>query len=158
MAIFISRSPDETFGLGEQWGRVARPRGLIGLSGDLGTGKTHLVKGLARGLGVTVPVRSPTFALVHQYEGGRLTLVHLDFYRLDTAEQIHGAGLDEFLNRPAGVTVVEWIERWLGTERQAPETTCQGPTCPFQASWYRHVRMEWLSQTERRITYEDIGA
>ena len=86
---------------------------VIGLCGDLGAGKTQLVKGLARGLGITARVHSPTFALVNIYNGGRLTLFHLDLYRLDTREQILAAGLEEYL-KPAGVTVIEWAERLLG--------------------------------------------
>src|SRR5512136_98140 len=120
MATFISHSPAETEALGEQWGRAAQRGWLIGLSGDLGAGKTQLVKGLARGLGVTARVQSPTFALVNTYEGGRLKLFHLDLYRLDAPEQIFAAGLEEFL-QPDGVTVIEWAERWLGNP--ALETT-----------------------------------
>ncbi len=112
MATTISHSPAETAALGEQWGRTA-PSGLvIGLSGDLGAGKTQFVKGLARGLGIEARVQSPTFALVNIYTGGRLTLFHLDLYRLDTLEQITAAGLEEYL-RPAE-TVMEWAERWFG--------------------------------------------
>jgi hypothetical protein len=72
-----------------------------------------LVKGLARGLNAAARVASPTYALVHEYPGGRLPLFHLDLYRLDTREQIIAAGLEPYLVRPDGVTVVEWVERWL---------------------------------------------
>ena len=71
MATFISRSPEETSALGEQWGRDAQPGWVIGLSGDLGAGKTQLVRGIARGIGVTDRVHSPTFALINEYGGGR---------------------------------------------------------------------------------------
>src|SRR5258707_15868578 len=111
MATYISHSPAETESLGETWGRAAESGLVIGLSGDLGAGKTQLVKGLARGLGIAARIHSPTFTLVNVYRGGRLTLFHLDLYRLETKEQIHSAGLDEYL-RPDGVTVVEWVERW----------------------------------------------
>src|ERR1035437_2612 len=98
MATTISHSPAETAALGEQWGRTA-PSGLvIGLSGDLGAGKTQFVKGLARGLGIAERVHSPTFALVNIYSGGRLTLFHLDVYRLDTPQQIAAAGLEDYLS------------------------------------------------------------
>ena len=167
MATFISTSPEETLALGAQWGRAAQPGWLIGLSVDLGAGKTQLVKGLARGLGITDLVRSPTFALVHQYAGGRLPLVHLDFYRLDTPEQIQGAGLDEFLNRFAGLTVVEWIERWWGKVQGPAFEVPSDPSDPSHIAaqggieagvQYRHVRIECLSESERRISYEDFGA
>ena len=78
MATMISHSPAETESLGEQWGRAARSGWVIGLSGDLGAGKTQLAKGVARGLGVVDHVRSPTFALLNEYDSGRLPLHHLD--------------------------------------------------------------------------------
>src|SRR5271169_5615416 len=110
MATFISHSPAETESLGERWGRAAQPGLVIGLSGDLGAGKTQLVKGFARGLGITARVHSPTFTLVNEYGGGRLKLFHLDLYRLETREQILSAGIGEFL-QPDGVAVIEWAER-----------------------------------------------
>src|SRR5512136_2739206 len=116
MATLISHSPTETIALGEQWGRAAESGLVIGLSGELGAGKTQFVKGLARGLGIEARVQSPTFALVNIYTGGRLTLFHLDLYRLDTPEQITAAGLEEYL-RPEGVTVIEWAERWFDQVR-----------------------------------------
>src|ERR1051326_1819162 len=113
MATSISHSPGETEALGESWARAAQGGVVIGLSGDLGAGKTQLVKGLARGLGISQRVHSPTFALVNIYTGGRRTLFHLDLHRLETCEQILAAGLDEYLT-PEGVTVIEWAERWFG--------------------------------------------
>jgi tRNA threonylcarbamoyladenosine biosynthesis protein TsaE len=154
MATTISHSPAETAALGEQWGRTA-PSGLvIGLCGDLGAGKTQFVKGLARGLGIESRVQSPTFALANIYTGGRLTLFHLDLYRLDTQEQIAAAGLEEYL-RPAGVTVIEWAERWFG-EVQAPKSSVIGhqSSVTGDPQCFRRVQIEVLSETERRITYE----
>ena len=147
MAIVISKSPEETFALGETWGRLAQRGWVIGLSGDLGAGKTQLVKGLARGLGSTARVHSPTFALLNEYLGGREPLFHLDLYRLNDAKEVFSAGLEEYLVNPAGVAVVEWIERWQ-------------PAAPGQNlhALKRVVRIETLSETERRITYEDSGA
>lgn len=151
MATIISHSPAQTAALGEAWGRAASPGLVIGLSGDLGAGKTELVKGLARGLGITARVHSPTFALVNIYEGGRLTLVHIDLYRLETPGQIRAAGLDEYL-APAGITVVEWAERWFGDAARAP-----GGRPRFPEN-YRGVTIDTVSETERRIDYEDPGA
>src|ERR1700690_3735171 len=106
MATFISHSPAETQSLGESWGSTAQ-RGLVmALSGDLGAGKTELVKGIARGLGTAARVHSPTFTLVNEYGGGRLRLFHLDLYRLETRAQKGSAGLEEFLP-PAGGRGVE---------------------------------------------------
>jgi len=154
MATFISHSPAETEALGEGWSREAQSGLTIALSGELGAGKTQLVKGLARGLGITMRVHSPTFTLVNEYDGGRLKLFHLDLYRLETTEQIHAAGLDEFL-QPDGVTVIEWAERWLGNEHRTSNT--ERPTSD-SSKHVRRVRIEILSETERRINYEDFGA
>jgi tRNA threonylcarbamoyladenosine biosynthesis protein TsaE len=148
MATSISHSPADTATLGEQWGRVAQSGLVIGLTGDLGAGKTQFVKGLARGLGIVARVQSPTYVLVNIYNGGRLTLFHLDLYRLDMPEQIAAAGLGEYL-QPAGVTVVEWAERWLD------EGKMQNVEGTGQVQQLRRVQIEVLSETERRITYED---
>ncbi len=142
MATFISHSPEETAALGEQWGRAATRGLVLGLSGDLGAGKTQLVKGLARGLGITGRIHSPTFSLVNVYSGGRLALFHLDLYRLETREQIIAAGLEEYL-RPDGVAVIEWAERLLGDARGTPS--------------FRRIQIEVLNETGRRIVYEDTG-
>lgn len=138
--------------LGERWAAEAAPGWVIGLSGDLGAGKTQLVKGFARGLGVTEPVRSPTFALVNEYADGRLPLAHLDFYRLDRREQITAAGLEEYLIGWPGVTIVEWIERWLGET----STAILRETNPLAR--FRWARLTQTSEEERQITYEDFGA
>ena len=143
MATFISHSPAETQALGEQWGRAAQRGWVIGLTGDLGAGKTQLVKGLARGLGLTGPIQSPSFALLNEHRGGRLPLFHIDLYRLDTPGQIITAGLEPYLFRPSGIAVVEWIERWLGES---------APTGNL-----RHVIIKALNETEREITYENFG-
>jgi len=145
MATFISHNPAETESLGEEWGRQAQSGWLIGLSGGLGAGKTQLVNGLARGLGAAARAPSPTFALVHEYRGGRLPLFHLDLFRLATREQIIAAGLESYLVRPRGIAVVEWIERWLG-----------GGDVPL-AGKYRRVQINTLGETEREILYEDFG-
>jgi len=158
MATIISHSPAETAALGEQWGRAAKSGLVIGLSGDLGAGKTQFIKGLARGLGITARVHSPTFALVNIYAGGRLTLFHVDLYRLDTQEQIAAAGLEEYLN-PAGVTVVEWAERWFG-EGRGKNGECRIPNAGNASATQRvrRLQIEVLSETERRIAYDDPSA
>ena len=149
MVTFISHSPEETAALGEQWGREARAGWVIGLTGDLGAGKTQLVKGIARGLGITARVQSPTFALVNEYREGRLPLAHLDLYRLDTPEQIIGAGLEEYFTNPPGIAVIEWCERWPDfATTHAPRTTHHA---------LRLVRLKQTAETERRITHEDFG-
>jgi len=143
MATLISHSPAETESLGENWGREVQRGLVIGLSGDLGAGKTQLVKGIARGLGITQRVHSPTFTLVNEYGGGRLRLFHLDLYRLETREQILTAGLEDYL-QPDGVTVIEWAERMMNHG--------------FELPGIRTVNFEIIAEQERRITYEHSGA
>jgi len=145
MGTLISHSPQETEALGERWGKDAVSGFVFGLTGELGAGKTQLVKGLARGLGVTVRVHSPTFTLVNQYGGGRLLLWHLDLYRLDTPEEIIAAGLEKYCCRPDGIAVIEWAERWFGR-------------VPAGSARHRRVQIETLGESERRIIYEDFGA
>jgi tRNA threonylcarbamoyladenosine biosynthesis protein TsaE len=153
MAILISKSPEETFAVGERWGREAERGWVIGLSGDLGAGKTQLVKGLAAGLGSRMRVHSPTFALLNEYNDGRLPLFHLDLYRLNVPEEVIGAGLEEYLIHPDGVAVVEWIERWRPESGSLePEKSQPG------GNRIRLARIETLSELERRITYEDSRA
>lgn len=125
---------------------------VIALTGDLGAGKTQLVKGIARGIGVTDRVHSPTFTLINEYGGGRLPLSHLDLYRLETREQIVGAGLEEYFDCPKGVVVVEWAERWFGG---APGSACR---VSGGSGRLRRVKIETMSETGRLIIYEDSGA
>ncbi len=154
MAIFISHSPAETQALAEAWGRKAEPGLIVGLTGELGAGKTQVVKGLARGLGITARVHSPTFNLVLSYTGGRLPLFHIDLYRLETAQQIAAAGLEEYLHSD-GITVVEWAERWpVLSEVAGPGPDATHVPEPRLLS----ARLEVLGETERRITYEHTGA
>lgn len=158
MVTFISNSPDDTQRLGFEWGRAASGAWLIGLVGDLGAGKTQLVKGIARGLGIKVRIASPTFTLVHEYEGGRLPLCHIDLYRLDSPSQISSAGLDDYLFAPTGVTVVEWIDRWFGSAAPpgwSPSETENLFRAP--AERYRHVQFRLLGENEREIAYEDFS-
>lgn len=145
MGTFISSSPDHTLAFGETLGRQADAGWIIGLTGDLGSGKTVLVKGLARGLGVTARVHSPTFALVNEYGGGRLPLVHLDLYRLQTPESVVRAGLGEYFARNPGVLVVEWIEHY------------EAAVADGRRHWHR-VLIEVLDDNRRRISHERPGA
>jgi tRNA threonylcarbamoyladenosine biosynthesis protein TsaE len=143
MATFISHSPAETEALGEKFGRAAQSGIVFALSGDLGAGKTQFVKGIARGLGISARVHSPTFTLVNEYGGGRLKLFHLDLYRLETPAQILSAGIEEFLS-PDGVAVIEWAERIYDLR--------------FTIYDLKKVRIEIVKEMERKIIYDDFGA
>lgn len=151
MATSISHSPLETENLGTTWGADAVSGQVIALLGDLGAGKTQLVKGIARGLGITARVHSPTFNLVNIYEGGRLTLFHLDLYRLESPAQVIAAGLEEYL-QPTGLAVIEWADRWFGDRPLE-----RPPNLPYAPGGLRWVQIEVINDTERRITYEDFS-
>jgi len=105
-----TRSAAETTGLGDRIGRLLRPGELLLLTGDLGTGKTTFVRGLASGLGIDDRVRSPSFQIVRTHEGGRFPLVHVDLYRLGSAHEVGDLGLEELISPPA-VAAVEWGEK-----------------------------------------------
>ncbi|MHB0939563.1 MAG: tRNA (adenosine(37)-N6)-threonylcarbamoyltransferase complex ATPase subunit type 1 TsaE [Armatimonadota bacterium] len=105
----ITHSAEETRELGEALGATAWPGDVLWLHGTLGAGKTEMTKGIAAGLGSRDPVSSPSFALIHEYQGGRLPLYHADLYRLETPAALD-LGLEDYLEGE-GVTVVEWGER-----------------------------------------------
>ncbi len=151
----ISKSILETEALGESWGRAAKRGWVIGISGDLGAGKTYLVKGIARGLEISRKVHSPTFALINEYSDGRLPLFHLDLYRLESREEIIRAGLEEYFYQPKGVAVIEWMERWIGENNSG----INKPDRDFKrGAFFRLVKIETLDETSRRISYDDFGA
>ena len=104
-----SHSPEQTQRLGSYLGQLARKADVFLLVGELGTGKTCLVQGIARGLGVKEPALSPSFVLLREYHG-RLPLYHVDLYRLDYTGEIADLGLEEYFGGD-GVCVIEWAEK-----------------------------------------------
>ncbi|MBN2210782.1 MAG: tRNA (adenosine(37)-N6)-threonylcarbamoyltransferase complex ATPase subunit type 1 TsaE [Sedimentisphaerales bacterium] len=137
----ISYSVAETIALGERIGQHLRGGEVLALIGELGTGKTHLIKGLAQGLGVAGAddVTSPTFTLVNELQG-RLKLYHVDAYRLENFRQLEALGFDEFCHI-GSVVVVEWADRvWdLLAEYE--------PIC---------IRLEHIAGERRRIVMENL--
>jgi tRNA threonylcarbamoyladenosine biosynthesis protein TsaE len=144
MVTHISKSPEETFQLAFDFGAKAEPGLVIGLIGDLGAGKTHFVKGFAAGLGVTERIHSPTFTLVNEYRSGRVPCFHLDLYRLETAEQIIAAGIEQYFNPKDAITLVEWFDRACGNIPVDGHLTI--------------IRFESTGENERKLTYEDSRA
>jgi tRNA threonylcarbamoyladenosine biosynthesis protein TsaE len=164
MVTCISHSPAETESLGGSWAPAATVGLVIGLIGDLGAGKTQLVRGLARGLDYTGRVHSPTFALINMYAGGRIPLFHIDLFRLNSPAEITGAGLGEYLDRPPGIVAVEWFEKWLSQwadawlaqiktgHKSAWPSDILPILCPVRLVW-----LEVAGENERRIVYEDFS-
>jgi tRNA threonylcarbamoyladenosine biosynthesis protein TsaE len=107
--------------LGEKLVEILRPPMLVILRGEVGAGKTTLVKGIATAAGVASEddVTSPTFTLLHEYVGPKLHLFHLDLYRLETEEQIAVLGLREMLEEPNALVLVEWGERFESVVKMA---------------------------------------
>ena len=105
----VSDSPEATAAAGERLGTRLGPGDVVGLTGELGAGKTCFVQGLVRGLGVASPATSPTFVLVNEYRG-RLPVHHVDVYRTQSLTELLDLGLEELL-AGGGVTLVEWADR-----------------------------------------------
>ena len=102
-------SEKETEQLGERIGRAAVPGMVVALIGDLGTGKTTLTKSIARGLGVTETVTSPTFNIIREYKSGRIPLYHFDVYRIADPDEMFELGYEEYFYGD-GICVVEWAD------------------------------------------------
>jgi len=135
-----TKSVDDTRSLAAEIAGLAAPGDLLVLAGDLGTGKTAFAQGFARGLGVDEPVTSPAFILVRTYEG-RLPMVHLDVYRLDTMQELVDLGIAELLDEGA-VTLVEWGD-------------AVAPALPAD---FLEVRLEATeSPDERLLTVRSVG-
>jgi tRNA threonylcarbamoyladenosine biosynthesis protein TsaE len=109
----LALTRDELSAWGEALGRTAHAPLVVTLAGDLGAGKTTLAQAICRGYGVTEPVTSPTYALVHEYASPRGAVYHLDLYRLDDPRELDGLGWDEIVAAPA-LVLVEWPERAAG--------------------------------------------
>jgi tRNA threonylcarbamoyladenosine biosynthesis protein TsaE len=138
---FISHSAEQTRRLGARLGQLLTGGEVLCLTGELGTGKTVLVQGIARGLDVTDRVTSPTFTLVNEYRGGRLDLYHVDLYRIVDAKAALAFGLDEYLYGD-GVCVIEWAER---VRDLWPEE-------------YLLVGLRHIDETKRGLTLRGVGA
>ena len=130
----VTATPEQTEALGRAIGAALRPGDVLALDGDLGAGKTVLVRGLAAGAGAdAAAVRSPTFVLHHVHRGGRVVLHHLDFYRLGPGADLDALDLDGLADE--GAVAVEWAEYAPSLERFQP----------------MHVRIEVLDRSRRRI-------
>ncbi len=134
-----SRNPTETHRLGIRIGKLALSGDIFLLVGRLGTGKTCLAQGIARGLGIKEYTPSPSFVLIREFYG-RLPMYHIDLYRLDHIEEIADLGLDDYLYGE-GVCVIEWAEK--GLSLMPPE--------------YLMIKIDYLGDTERRFQFKPCG-
>ena len=140
----VTHSPEETIRLGEKLGRELLSIGqVITVEGELGAGKTHLVKGMAGSLGLDeLSITSPTFALANEYEcvrdGRAFELFHLDCYRFDKPEELLELGIEDYLYPSRGATIVEWPER----------------IAPLLPASYVAISISPVSEQEREIVVE----
>ena len=107
--IIETKNPEETFALGQEIGRNAKPGQVYTLTGDLGVGKTVFTQGVAAGLGITEPVNSPTFTIVQVYTQGRLPFYHFDVYRISDIDEMYEIGCEEYFYGE-GVCFIEWAQ------------------------------------------------
>ena len=131
-----THSEQETITLGRSLAQLLAPPKLVLLRGDLGAGKTTLVKGIAAGFGSgeEEDVTSPTYTLVHEYRGQRANLYHIDLYRVDTPRQLETLGLDDLISSNS-VLLIEWGEKFLRFERD----------------WNVEISLDRIGETDRRI-------
>jgi len=135
LATFISNSSAETEAIGRQLASDVKPGSVLALKGELGSGKTLFTQGFVAGLECDAAVTSPTFSIVHEYQGGRLPVYHFDFFRLENRESAARLGLEDYFFSD-GVSVIEWADRF-------PELI------PEQAHW---ISFEIRSERQRIIT------
>ena len=138
MVTFISNSPAETEAIGRQLANDVEAGSVLALKGELGSGKTLFTKGLLAGLGSSAAVTSPTFTIMHEYQGGRLPIYHFDFFRLENRESAARLGVEDYLFSD-GISVIEWADRF-------PDLV------PEQARW---ISFEMKSERQRIITLLD---
>ena len=133
---FLTNSPEQTEAVGAALGKILKPGTVIAYRGDLGAGKTAFTRGLARGLGSSEMVTSPTYTIVNEYLGGRMPLFHFDMYRLASSDDLWDIGWEDYLDRN-GVCAVEWSEN--------VEDALEDPII---------ITIEKLGEDSRRITIE----
>jgi tRNA threonylcarbamoyladenosine biosynthesis protein TsaE len=141
---FISHSAAQTIRLGQRLGELLRQGDLVLLLGDFGTGKTHLIKGIAQGLGSADLVNSPSFVLINEYRAGAqhrgMPIFHADLYRIEDPDELPGIGLEEAWSG-AGVCLIEWAEQAGGRLPQE----------------HLAIALQHLSETKRVIRIEPHG-
>lgn len=134
--VFTTTTAEQTEAVGQALAGVLTGGSVIAYHGDLGAGKTAFTRGLARGLGITDPVTSPTYTIVNEYLDGRLPLFHFDMYRLTSSEELWDIGWEDYLQR-GGVCAVEWSENVADA--------MDGAIC---------ICIEKIDETTRKITIE----
>ena len=144
---YIVTTVDETYKIGELIGSLVNSGDIICLIGDLGTGKTHLTKGIAKGLDIKDNITSPTFTIVNEYTG-RLKLYHFDVYRVNDPDEIEAIGFDEYIFSD-GVSVIEWAN-YIEEIIPPNKLTITIEKLPELGDNYRKITMEY---SDKRYDY-----
>lgn len=140
MQKYVSKSPAETETFGKKLGEKLKPGSVIALYGDMGAGKTALTRGIACGLGISQGVSSPTFALVHEYDG-RLPVYHFDMYRVENWDDLYSTGFFDYLDA-GGIVIIEWSEN---IENAIPDTAMRIHLSQGQAENERIISCEGVT-------------
>lgn len=141
---FITHSAEETEALGERLAQTLTGGEVVAYFGELGAGKTAFTRGLARGLGISMRVTSPTYTIVNEYSGGRLPLFHFDMYRLGSSDELFDIGWEDYLAR-GGVCAVEWSENVEDALQDAIRITIEKDSLVPDT---RHITIEGGSRFE----------
>ncbi len=138
--VFRTENPEETQSLGEELGKKLKPGSVIALIGDLGSGKTCLTQGIARGVGIAPHevVSSPSYILINEYTG-KIPIYHIDLYRIETSEEIAELGLGEYVDG-LGICIIEWADRM---QDDLPDTCIM-------------VHITWEDENSRSIKIEQL--
>jgi len=133
---FTTKSPEETIALGRELAALLTPPKLVLLGGELGAGKTTLVKGIAQGFQAASEedVTSPTFTLIHEYRGPTAIVYHIDLYRIDTLRELDTLAIDDLMSEN-GILLIEWGDKFMRFQRERDV----------------EIRLERISDTERRV-------
>ena len=141
---YFTNSVEETERLGQRLGETLRGGEVVAYLGELGAGKTAFTRGLARGLGISMRVTSPTYTIVNEYTGGRLPLFHFDMYRLGSSDELFDIGWEDYLAR-GGVCAVEWSENVEDALQDAIRITIEKDSLVPDT---RHITIEGGSRFE----------
>ena len=137
-----TNSSEETIALGEILGAMLKPGDVLAMRGTLAAGKTTITKGIAKALGVTDNITSPTFCIISEYEGAKMPLYHMDVYRLDNAEDFINLGVDDLIYGN-GVSIIEWSEK---IQSELPKKTITVQITPNEDSTRTIELINWPYQ------------
>jgi tRNA threonylcarbamoyladenosine biosynthesis protein TsaE len=131
----VTQNYEETQKLGEELGRSLAPGSIVALIGELGSGKTTLVQGIGKGLGISSLIKSPSFVIIHEYAGS-VPLYHFDLYRIAHKEEVVSLGYEDYFYQKKGIVVIEWAEKIVG----------------LLPTEYLKIELEITNSSKRRIT------